>query len=96
MVDGGEECVNELVLTAPKTISESTKVTFNKTKDQVVVYTKSGVTVKLFASNSSDYSGYCHTQGKVTTIDTKGLPAGTYTIKLTDAKESVNLKIKVN
>ena len=96
MVDGGEECVNELVLTAPKTISESTKVTFNKIKDQVVVYTKSGVTVKLFASNSSDYSGYCHTQGKVTTIDTKGLPAGTYTIKLTDAKESVSLKIKVN
>lgn len=96
MMDGGEECVNELVLTAPKTISESTKVTFNKTNEQVVVYTKSGVTVKLFASNSSDYSSYCDTIGKVTTIDTKALPAGTYTIKLTDAKESVSLKIKVN
>lgn len=96
MMDGGEECVNELVLTAPKTISESTSITFNKIEEQVVVNTRSDVTVELFASNSSDYSSYCETNGKVTTIDAKALPADTYTIKLTDAKESVSLKIKVN
>lgn len=96
MVKGGEECVCELLVGDTETIRESTSITYNKVEKVVVITTKSGVTVKLFDSSSTDKSSLCVVDGNTVTLSTEGLPADTYLVRLSKGSEVEEVKIKLN
>lgn len=83
-------------LDAIKTIDEATSFTYNKTSGDLLMTTLDGVAYKV----SSD-KGVAVLEGKLTgstnfTLNTKDLPAGTYTFNLTNEYDSYSFNISIN
>ena len=96
LVKGNSECVWDLVLVEDADIRKCTKLRYDKDNDELRVTTRVDVSVGIFSSAETDYSSLCQTEGKITTISTSSLPSDTYTIRLSDGKETVNFKVKLN
>ena len=82
----------DYILTAESTIEESTSLTYNKTERMIRLQVKEGVTATLQASDGTDYSSSCSTEGQEIRIDTSTLPGDTYRLILrkdTESKESL-------
>ena len=95
LVRGIEYSIWELPITKEKTIDETTNIRYNKKNYTLELQTKEGVGVQFASEFGVVYSDRCTTKGVVTTINTQGLQAGTYLLKLTKAVETYEIKIKL-
>ncbi len=95
LVRGGEYSIWELPVTEEKTIEETTIVRYNNKNYTLELQTKDGVDVQFASESGVIFSERCTTEGVITTINTHGLHAGTYLLRLTKAVETYEVKIKL-
>ena len=95
LVEGGEECVWELLVTDEYSIEETTRVRFQKKERTLIVNTKDGVNIKFTNNEGTDLSHLCKTTENETIIHTKELPAGNYLLNLKKTFENKDVRIKL-
>lgn len=95
LIDGGEECVWELLVADEFTLAQATSVNFAKDKRTLRVKTKDGATVLFADKDGKELPDICKPAGAQTIIDAASLPAGTYLLKVTRDTESLTVKIKL-
>ena len=94
LIKGGDECTWELLITDEYSIDETTRIRRNKEQETLIITTKEGVNVEFVHSDGSPVNTV-ETVDQVTTIQTEGLPAGVYVLKLKKTFEYKEVKIKL-
>lgn len=94
LIKGGDECTWELLVADEYTIDETTRIRRNKEQKTLIITTKEGVNVEFVHSDGSPVNTV-ETVDQVTTIQTEGLPAGVYVLKLKKTFEYKEVKIKL-
>lgn len=95
VMKGGEECTWELLISKTEPIEKATGISYNKEQQIVSISTDGNTRVQLFNSNGSNLSTIIEVKDKIHSFSTKGLPSGTYSIKLTRNAEVYEFKIKL-
>jgi hypothetical protein len=95
LIEGGEECVWELLVTDEYSIEETTRIRFQKNERTFIVNTKDGVNIKFTNDRGTSLNHLCETKENETIIHTNGLPAGNYLLNLKKTFENKDVRIKL-
>ncbi len=95
LIEGGEECVWELLVTDEYSIEETTRIRFQKKERILIVNTKNGVNIKFTNNRGTNLNHLCETKENETIIHTNGLPAGNYLLNLEKTFENKDVRIKL-
>ena len=95
LIKSGNQCTWELLVVERSSIEALTKLRYNKKDRLWTITSQSGVDVLLVSDTGNVLKDRCVTKGNVTTINTQGLSAGTYVIRMKNSFDSCDVRIKL-